>query len=599
MKKRTLALLISLALAVGLCPAVSAAGADIVVLQIGNNQMAVDAQVVQVDDASALVAPVAEGGRTLVPVSRIINAFGGKSTWDPKTNATTFRLDGKTVSHVIGTNTVTTPSGKKTMEVPSRARNNRTYVPVRYVLEGLGLWVGYDAADQLVVVSRRDLSGVDLGSLSQSKRVSGRMGDISAIGTRPCVPDLMAYFGLEERDYKVETRTEDRRVDAQLKLVDGSDKQLLDGFLSVMEEYGFQLNQVDVSEQDLARFGWYNQTFFFRYTGPGADQVTSLGESFGGEEYDFKVYYDSYYQSGGASDDNTVIAYEVADGLEVIATGVTDDAWNVEPLYAVNLPSQPSRAAVYEKNGKTAYAPNLMAYFGIGADGYEREETDGGCTLKASLELVIGSDKQLLNEFVQAMLGQGFQFKHVATAQADLARYGCYAQSFYFRYVGPDADKVTHLGQQDGKDYDLCLDYCNNYAATGANRDYTALSMQASKDLELVDTGARDSKWKVTAEVKTPAPDYGSEDGGDSGGGTWTPTTPTRPGGTRCAVCHGSGERECMSCSGRGYFERRKSTPNYSGNGPKYYTVKEDCGACRGRGKKPCTSCGGDGKIGN
>ena len=37
------------------------------------------------------------------------------------------------------------PAGGKTvtMETASQALNNRTYVPVRYVLEGLGLTVGY------------------------------------------------------------------------------------------------------------------------------------------------------------------------------------------------------------------------------------------------------------------------------------------------------------------------------------------------------------------------------------------------------------------------------------------------------------------------
>ncbi len=600
MKRRTLALLVCIALAVPLCPAaLGANSADVVVLQIGNNKMAVDAQVVQVDDQSVLVAPIAESGRTLVPVSRIVNAFGGKSTWDPKTNATTFTLDGKTVSHVIGTSTIQVDGKTISMDVPSKALNNRTYVPARFVLEGLDLHVGYEPGDQLVVVSRQDLSGTNLGSLSQSMRVSGRMGDLSAIGTRPCVPDLMAYFGLEERDYEIEPvenfetgDTVGRRVEAELKLVNDSDKQLLDGFVSVLEEFGFQLAQVDGSEQDLTRFGWYNQTFYFRYTGPGADEIPFLGESFNGEEYHFIACYDSYYESGGSSRKRTEITYKVADGLEVIATGVTDGDWNVEPIYTETLPSRPARTVVYAQNGKTTYVPDVMAYFGLGAEGYAREETDGGYTLRANLELVVGSDKRFLNEFVQIMQEQGFQFKHVATAQSDLAQFGHYAQSLYFRYVGLDADKITHLGEWDGKDYDLCLNYCNYYAATGSGRDHTTLSMRVSKDLELVDTGVRDSKWKVTPEVRE------TDTGTGSGGGSWTPT-PTKPGGIGCGVCGGSGEGEWGSCSGRGYFERRKSTPNYSGSGPKYYTVKEPCGACMGKGKKPCTACGGDGKIGN
>jgi len=175
MKKRFCTLLTALALCLSLLPAASAAGSTTVVLKIGYNQMAVGTNLQPVDDQSAAVTPIAENNRTLVPVSRIVAAFGGKSTWDSKTNATTFTLNGKTVSHVIGTNTVTTPSGVKTMEVPSKALNNRTYVPVRYVLEGLGLNVGYESTQQLVVVSTGSLSG-SLLSLPESKTLLEAQG---------------------------------------------------------------------------------------------------------------------------------------------------------------------------------------------------------------------------------------------------------------------------------------------------------------------------------------------------------------------------------------------------------------------------------------
>lgn len=146
-----------------------------VVLAIGYNQMAVNGDVFQVDGDNAAVCPVAANGRTLVPVSRIVDAFGGESTWDSATNNTTYTLDNRKVEHVIGSQDVIIQKGgqrqKKTMEVPSVAMNNRTYVPVRYVLEGLGLWVGYEPTYQLVVVSTQDLSGEDLIKLPQTQRL--------------------------------------------------------------------------------------------------------------------------------------------------------------------------------------------------------------------------------------------------------------------------------------------------------------------------------------------------------------------------------------------------------------------------------------------
>lgn len=145
------------------------------VLGIGYNKMCVNNDVVQVDDKSANVYPIAENNRTLVPVSRIVDAFGGTSTWDSNTNNTTYTLGNCKVSHVIGSKDVIIQKGgqrqKKTMEAPSKAMNNRTYVPVRYILEGLGLWVGYEPTYQLVVVSNESRQGEDLVELEQSQRL--------------------------------------------------------------------------------------------------------------------------------------------------------------------------------------------------------------------------------------------------------------------------------------------------------------------------------------------------------------------------------------------------------------------------------------------
>lgn len=145
------------------------------VLGIGYNKMCVNNDVVQVDDKNANVYPVAENNRTLVPVSRIVEAFGGVSTWDSKTNNTTYTLGNRKVSHVIGSKDVIIQKGsqvqKKTMEAPSKAMNNRTYVPVRYVLEGLGLWVGYEPTYKLVVVSNESQQGEDLVELEQTQRL--------------------------------------------------------------------------------------------------------------------------------------------------------------------------------------------------------------------------------------------------------------------------------------------------------------------------------------------------------------------------------------------------------------------------------------------
>lgn len=146
-----------------------------VVLGIGYNKMTVGDEVVQVDARTGAVYPIEQSGRTLVPVSPIVSAFGGQVSWDPATDNTTYTLGKRRVEHVIGTRTVTVIHDgireTKTMEVPSILLYDRTYVPVRYVLEGLGLWIGWEPTYQLVVVSAGNLGGEDLIDLPESQRL--------------------------------------------------------------------------------------------------------------------------------------------------------------------------------------------------------------------------------------------------------------------------------------------------------------------------------------------------------------------------------------------------------------------------------------------
>ncbi len=64
----------------------------------------------------------------------------------------------------------------------------------------------------------------------------------------------------------------------------------------------------------------------------------------------------------------------------------------------------------------------------------------------------------------------------------------------------------------------------------------------------------------------------------------------------RCSKCHGDGEMTCTNCSGAGYKEKQVSTPNYSGKGARYKTVRENCFKCRGNGTVTCIRCGGAGQ---
>lgn len=143
-----------------------------VVLALNYPKMAVGDEVVKVDAKSSAVYPISKGGRTLVPINPIVTALGGSSSWNGRTREATFTLGESEVVVPIGSKTITVNGRGRKAGAAARVLHGRTYAPLRAVMEGLGLWVGYEPTYKLVVVSTEDLSDVeDLVELEESQRL--------------------------------------------------------------------------------------------------------------------------------------------------------------------------------------------------------------------------------------------------------------------------------------------------------------------------------------------------------------------------------------------------------------------------------------------
>jgi len=161
--KRFLAVFLLMALAVafvGLNPAL-AEQVDVydsdsqlvksVVFRIGSPEYVVDGQIpgVQMD-----VAPFISDDRTFVPVRFLGNALGvtdSNIAWDAPTQTAT--LQGSALlAMTIGQAKVVSDGVSKAIDVaPMLVDPGRTMLPARYVAEGLGYEVDWDAANQTVV----------------------------------------------------------------------------------------------------------------------------------------------------------------------------------------------------------------------------------------------------------------------------------------------------------------------------------------------------------------------------------------------------------------------------------------------------------------
>ncbi|NOU82419.1 hypothetical protein GC101_26475 [Paenibacillus sp. LMG 31459] len=99
--------------------------------------------------------PVNKDGRVLVPVNAILSALGAEVTWDQAAKKITAVKGSTTIIMTIGSKTATINGQALTLDVPAQIIGNRTLVPVRFISEGLGLDVLWNAAAQTVTASAK------------------------------------------------------------------------------------------------------------------------------------------------------------------------------------------------------------------------------------------------------------------------------------------------------------------------------------------------------------------------------------------------------------------------------------------------------------
>jgi hypothetical protein len=170
MKKKS-SMLLAAAMLVSVFCMTGAAAADTRVAtseSIGSNILTVkyNGEAVVFPDAQPFVD---ENSRALIPVRFVTETMGAAVSWNQETQAAVIEQNGITVSVPIGSNTITvTENGETnnvTMDTAAIIREERTYVPIRYVAEALGAWVGYSDLFTTVQIYRDVLAPADITRL--------------------------------------------------------------------------------------------------------------------------------------------------------------------------------------------------------------------------------------------------------------------------------------------------------------------------------------------------------------------------------------------------------------------------------------------------
>ncbi|CAK7045018.1 stalk domain-containing protein [Tissierella sp.] len=105
--------------------------------------------------------PVIKEGRTLIPVRALTQGFGAEVEWKSEEKKVTITKGDKEIVLYLDNKTATVNGEKVELEVPSTAYNNRTYVPLRFIIENLGLKIDYDEDTGLIEIDDEDDKDID------------------------------------------------------------------------------------------------------------------------------------------------------------------------------------------------------------------------------------------------------------------------------------------------------------------------------------------------------------------------------------------------------------------------------------------------------
>ncbi len=147
MKMKRIALILSLVMLVCSFGATGALAAD----DHASPDVRVNGKLVEFPDAS----PYIDGnGRTMIPVRFVAENLGAKVTWLNSTRTANIEKDGILVAITIGDDNLSVTEDNVTSEVKMDTaavlKNDRTYVPIRFVAEALGAFVDYSGTYRTV-----------------------------------------------------------------------------------------------------------------------------------------------------------------------------------------------------------------------------------------------------------------------------------------------------------------------------------------------------------------------------------------------------------------------------------------------------------------
>ena len=138
-----------------------------VVLQVNNYAVSVEGIIKWVDKDNKNVVPYIENDRTMVPLRFISETFGADVEWIPETRTIEIALEDTKITMQLDNRDYQINGETKAMDTFPVIREDRTFVPIRFVSEALEKAVYWNGTTGVVVVAPLNNPWDDTDSLSQ------------------------------------------------------------------------------------------------------------------------------------------------------------------------------------------------------------------------------------------------------------------------------------------------------------------------------------------------------------------------------------------------------------------------------------------------
>ncbi len=102
------------------------------------------------------VAPFidSKANRTYVPVRFVVEFLGGSVLWDSTTKTITISLGGE-IKLTVGSDVAYVNGKAVKLDVPVFIKDNRSFVPLRFIAENLGFKVEWNENDKTIKITRQ------------------------------------------------------------------------------------------------------------------------------------------------------------------------------------------------------------------------------------------------------------------------------------------------------------------------------------------------------------------------------------------------------------------------------------------------------------